>query len=122
MTPLELINETAKYYSEDPSRRGITIGGHCKYRTAKGQMCAIGRLLTEEGLEVAINCGENINNLLVYRKITGEAFKNKYKGFFNKIILLKSLQEFHDYSLNWDVNGLSENGKIALESLQEKYS
>ena len=42
-TYLDVIEETVAYYSEDVSRRSVTVGGGCLYNSENGNQCAFQR-------------------------------------------------------------------------------
>jgi len=112
-TKLEIIEETATYYSEDTSRRAST-NGMCEYLTLDGRMCAVGRCLIDPGAVVGGGAeailGENGADKLL---------KEEYRG--HDVNFWVYLQLFHDGNY-WDENGLTEKGKEFLQMLKEKYS
>ena len=99
---LDLLNETIKYYSEDPSRRGVeTIQGHtygCKYYTEDGKMCAVGRCLTNPKKfqkDMAKTGYGAIEVIADHTSIHVERrLKPEYTGF--SILFWQQLQSLHD--------------------------
>ena len=117
MTKTEIINETVKFYSEDPNRRAIE-GSSCLYyyRTESGvQKCAVGRCLIKPGKTqdggVFMVFGDSCN--------LNKALKPKYRG--HSLEFWEDLQAIHDSHFYWDEKGLSDRGKIAVEKMLEKY-
>lgn len=113
MTKLEIIDETVKFYTEDPSRRAVE-NFSCEYLTADGRMCAVGR------------CAENPEDI-PYGSLGFDdnvwatiEFKPQYQGHDERF--WSDLQTFHDTSSFWESDGLSEDGKEHVEFLKKKYS
>lgn len=127
MTVIEIIEETVKYYSKNPSkRRGInpeTSG--CVYKSPTGQKCAVGK------------CGSSKFNFDfegdVYEYISFQQQKNpnfelddhlfpRYKGLSTEF--WSDLQRFHDNDSNWDFENkrLSFTGEENTKWLKEKYA
>lgn len=130
MTKLEIIKETADYYSENPSKRGLNIitdslgnkhPGQYVYITEDGKMCAVGRACINpidfqysvggQGLETLYGEEDNFN--------LDPELKPEYRGHTPEFWM--DLQDFHDISKNWDEKGLTEIGHIHLNQLLEKY-
>lgn len=121
-TKLEIINETAEYYSTDTTRRGLDVNGDCVYFTSKGQMCAVGRCLQDpKGIQIEANSliNQSISILVEQEILSTENFKPEYQiedgGFWMQ------LQHFHDSEKYWDKDGLTEKGNSYLLNLREKY-
>ena len=117
MTAIELIDETAAYYSQDTSRRAVDGDGFCMYKT-KGKMCAVGRCILKKqntrlagGVNNICRNGNkiNLNNIL----------KVKYKGLPQKLWV--DLQNFHDVCSYWDDKGLTEKGQERVDGLKEQW-
>jgi hypothetical protein len=117
-TKTEIINETAAYYSEDTSRRALSINkdgsiAGCKYLTDDGRMCAVGRCFTENGLEKFGNHGGYYNmNML-------PLFKEDYQIYDD--YFWSDLQRLHDNAYNWNKEGLTEVGKEFVQYLLNVY-
>src|SRR5690606_24716056 len=95
--------ETIEYYSEDVNRRAKTDQGGCAYLTKDGNMCAVGRCFSEEGLKEYGNCPSFFHHEMI------DLFKDEYKIYDQQFWSL--LQGLHDKDQNWDENGLSEEGQ-----------
>lgn len=100
----EVLEDTVKYYSEDPeTRRCSSIINQCYYSSQKANKpesdgCAIGRLLPEElRIELDALPASSINN-----KIFGLLPKDVQALELN---FLSRLQSFHDNSKNWNITG-----------------
>ncbi len=114
---LEIIEEIAAYYSEDPSRRGLNEDGLCQYYS-KGKVCAVGYCLKNpENFEEEEGC---IPILIQEKIITFEDFKEDYR--IEDECFWELLQEFHDTQSNWNSNGLTKLGHLNLENLRETYA
>lgn len=112
---IEIINETAEYYSADVSRRAYNDEVHvCQYKTPDGKMCAVGRCL--ENPEEIINQNGGVVDIFS----SGFELKAEYRG--HDYIFWRDVQMLHDRPFNWDKKGLSESGKYHLNELLEKYS
>jgi len=111
-TKKEIIDETVAYYCEDVSRRALR-SGNCCYITDDGRMCAVGRCLTQEGLEQYNNCTFGYNNeMLPYLK---EEYQIDDDYFW------EDLQYLHDKKWYWDDIGLTKQGEEYVELLHSKY-
>jgi hypothetical protein len=126
MTPIEIINETAKFYGNDVSRRSLTETGGCKYNGPNGKYCAIARC-TKNPSKIYEDTSVTFDNqikLIGYpipltvhiNTILKEEYKGMPEGFW------KDLQEFHDEDYNWNAYGISLKGMETLDYLREKYS
>lgn len=115
-TKLEIINETAAYYSEDPSRRAISNGNCVYFDPDTGNMCAVGRCLNKPS-DFKNNKGRSCS--LINSEGYG-IFKEDYKIMDS--IFWHSLQNFHDSKRNWDEKGLTPFGKQHLEFLRHTYA
>jgi hypothetical protein len=118
-TKLEIINETVEYYSEDVNRRALSINKDgsvdgCKYLTNDGKMCAVGRCLTEEGLE------EFGSRASYYNRNMSPFFKEDYQIYDD--FFWRDLQELHDYNHYWNEEGLTRHGKEQVQYLLETYT
>lgn len=116
LSPAEIIDETVKYYSEDPSRRAYVDGLGCQYLTENGRMCAVGRCL-ENVEEVAkyYNLGYLVDDIHeAYLK-----FKPQYQGL-NKSFW-HDLQSLHDPDSHWNskYGGLTQAGQDWVHSMKE---
>lgn len=111
-TKLEIIEETALYYSEDVSRRALNHLGQCRYLTSDGKMCSVGRCLISPsyGSQWSVSWFRDLE----------EELKEEYKGhsldFWNK------LQKFHDWKEHWSSTGLTEEGEKYLQNLKNQFS
>ena len=119
ITPLELIEETVAYYSEDTSRRGVNAGGDCEYKTGRGQMCAVGRCLMKKTNTEPFN--DNIGVADLFSDYGGaRLFQVKYRKIEKGLWV--DLQIFHDSFLNWNDKGLTDRGSRELVRLKEKHT
>jgi hypothetical protein len=120
-TIISLIKETIAHYNE--GNRAST-GTSCNYKTEAGNMCAVGRCLTEDALkdfhveEAEMTFGiENMSSALTEKYPCFDSmFQEKYQGVHIKVWGV--LQGLHDYDEHWDAEGLAEDGKkYILENL-----
>jgi len=119
ITPLELIEETVAYYSEDTSRRGVNAGGDCEYKTGRGQMCAVGRCLMKKTDVGPFNVSLGVVDLFSdYGGAT--LFQVKYRKIEPNLWV--DLQLFHDRPLNWDEQGLTKRGEGVLADIKRNHT
>jgi len=122
---LEIIEEIAAYYNEDPTRRGF--GGSCFYfseelsESGENKMCAIGLCLKDpESIQRETN-GESwgsfhyILDTTTPHLLLKEEYQHDDAGFWTV------LQGFHDNADYWDINGLTEIGELHLSRLKKSY-
>jgi hypothetical protein len=111
-----LIKETIYYYNY--GNRSVD-GTHCKYQSNAGNMCAVGRCLTEQALndfhEREATCTFAITNLphVITVKYSNfdSMFQEKYQGIHEQV--WSFLQSLHDED-HWDENGLNDEGAMAI--------
>jgi hypothetical protein len=110
---VSLVKETIYYYNY--GNRSVD-GTHCKYQSNAGNMCAVGRCLTEEALKDFHNYEMvgifSITSLpeFITEKYTNfdSMFQERYHGIHKYV--WSFMQGLHDEDCNWDENGLSSNG------------
>lgn len=130
---VEIIEEIASFYNS--TNRGY-FDGNCAYNTHDGRKCAVGRCMTDEGIEKFGNCSGGVKSLAASasEENTGKylfsdsdsanehldsLLKEEYRG--HEIFFWDDLQSFHDAAHNWNEDGLTEDGKRVKQALIEKY-
>ena len=124
----KLLQETIDFYSEDTSKRGMNDGenesgneARCAYLSPiSGNMCAVGRCMTEELVQKAGISNHDVDGLISELEVkdVDELLKPKYRGF-NRLIWLY-MQSLHDCNGNWDDSGLTEEGECAVADIKVK--
>ena len=112
-----LLKELTSHYNT--GNRSVE-GQSCRYKNDLGNMCAVGRCLTEEALndfhEREATCTFAITNLphVITEKYSNfdSMFQEKYQGIHEQV--WSFLQSLHDEDDHWDENGLSNEGAIAI--------
>jgi len=115
---LDLLDETVKYYSEDPSRRAARdLNGRnvCKYLTTDGRKCAVGRCL--ETYDASIESWSVTNKSNYDFIVKEEYFFEKYRGFSRNF--WSELQLLHDGKQYWTNKGLSEYGEKEVSRIRK---
>lgn len=111
-TAREIIEETAAFYTSE-NRAKPDNGRRCQYLTKDGRMCAVGRCLTDpariEGNYIFLQSIPNLDDEL----------KPEYRG--HPINFWQDLQRLHDYTFNWNNEGLSNDGESVRNRLLEKW-
>lgn len=135
MTKLEIINETAEFYSL--KNRGVNEHtGQCLYFNPKNDTkCAFGRCIQDDKIHLFNNAA--LGELLGVPGIFGEGnsfgHKGKYAGQNHDDFLKEEyhgheldfwshIQGFHDEVANWNADGLSDIGVRRKEHMIEKWS
>jgi hypothetical protein len=108
-----LIAETVNYYV-DPSKVGVPLdkkgdGPTCQYITAEGNMCAVGRCLIDPQYVIK-HIGTSAIGGLIASGLTGEHFKEEYRGF--RFALWRVLQIYHDQSRTRNGSGILTEEEI----------
>lgn len=117
MTKLEIIEETAEYYSKNTKRRGRIKDVGCVYiNTNTKAMCAVGRCLIEPEYFNEAYPGAIVDQFTGCDKEFNSYLKEKYQG--HNVNFWQQLQDFHDSDINWDKKGLTETGKVRLKELK----
>lgn len=120
-TTLEIIDETAIHFSSHPfATRSVSLSGECRYLTDDGRMCSVGRCMQSpttdlSGSPYSLWRDSDKESLIEFES----QLKPEYRG--HNAEFWTDLQEFHDGSEYWTVDGLSELGKDRLEELQLDY-
>ena len=120
---IDIIIETVKNYnSNNTSKKAET--DTCTYMNEDGAMCAVGRCLTNEGMQI-FKAFED-NNLHVDTSVTyftqvydmdkfDNALKEEYCG--HDLKFWQNLQYLHDSPHNWDEDGITQSGLEMVDSL-----
>lgn len=118
-----LVKETINHYHS--GNRSATASGMCSYLSNDGRMCAVGRCLKPEYLEIfhkiefgTLNMGHGtaIDEIFEAPALEGLKISDVVKDEYSDITLeeWRKVQRLHDDDKNWDANGLSKNGHNAL--------
>ena len=114
-TKIEIIEETAAFFNL--GNRGYE-NFTCSYRTSKGKMCAVGRCLTEKGIQIFTEI--NSAGLKDSDSYSLQAnLKEEYLG--HSLIFWQDLQNFHDDYRAWNTKGLSRVGITLKNNLIKEY-
>lgn len=120
-TKPEIITETAENYNSKTVAHFYDDQGYlrCKYLSPDGNMCAVGRCMTEEALQEYGDFVGSADDL--HRKAVGldSILKPEYRE--HSVAFWMDLQVFHDEEKNWDENGMTKEGKEEYENLLIKY-
>ena len=119
---IDIIIETVKHYNSNNTARKAETD-NCTYMNEAGAMCAVGRCLTNEGMQI-FKAFED-NNLDVntsvefFTNVYGmdefdNALKEEYRG--HDVEFWKNLQYLHDSIYYWDENGITERGLDRVDS------
>jgi hypothetical protein len=128
MTKREIIEETKEYYSSDPSRRAYDEKyGGCRYLTADGRQCAVGRcfmpnaeIVRDEYYRVDVSVSQlDAGGSADKIKNLEEILKPEYRGHEPEFWL--NLQVFHDLNKVWCSSGLTEKGEEYYQNLLKKW-
>ena len=115
-TPIEIIDETVAYYSEDVSRRSIgKIGDRCVYKNFEGKKCAVGRCTNSEWLDDWYKNNVSEPTLATVLEHLEPEYQGHSRSFWSQ------LQYIHDPNRNWDEKGLSEHGVGNVNYLKRQY-
>lgn len=102
-TETEIVLETLRYYGANPAEtRAVNSVGGCEYITPDGRMCAVGRVLSLEGLRKAHGCGDTVE-ALANRRFNGDldsGLKPEYRG--HSLEFWTDLQFLHDDGGRWN--------------------
>jgi len=125
MTKIEIINNIANHYNLD--NRSVSIVRNtpelCLYTDHKDDHCGVGRYFKEEYKTTTFNGnGEAINSLAIEQSGKGELdfyLISEAQGY--PLDFWEDIQNFHDRVEFWNLEGLSNKGKIYKQNLLEKY-
>lgn len=114
LTKIEIIQQTAKYYSEDTSRRSINKLGNCVYKSENNNKCAFAYWCIEDIILPEENNANDLLDKLGFDILKEEARIENTTFWFD-------LQFFHDQTEYWDKSGLTILGNLRLDNLLMKY-
>lgn len=119
---IDIIIETAKYYNS--SNIAVSGTGACTYMNDDGDMCAVGRCLSEEGMKIFKEFEDKNKffdtsiQFFIYNRSWSDfenALKEEYRG--HDIDFWQKLQQLHDTTRFWDGNGITEYGLQKIDDL-----
>lgn len=110
---LTFLEDMVNYYSEDPSRRGVTEEGLCSYRTSDDKTCAIGRYIPDDQYSTDME-EASVRAFYVYPKLPIGVL---CLGFD----FLGEVQSLHDVDWHWHSRGLTERGLIVVHKIKMKF-
>lgn len=113
---LTVLNQTIKYYGQDPSRRGMDEHENCTYISKDKKCCAIGRLVTQHQAKLLNDIpGGDVSSVFTTLPLKVQGYGQQF---------LADLQSFHDYEPSWSLNDdkyLSTIGIRDVERMCENY-
>jgi hypothetical protein len=134
MTKIDIIQETADFYSADTTRRSF-LNGKCVFNGENGTHCAIGRCMLPLHQEngsfllgntkslisvIRLNHADKVNDPInIDHTLHDLVLQEKYRG--HNYMFWRDLQGLHDTSDNWDEKGLTLIGETAVKELKRIY-
>ncbi len=124
LTKVQIIEETAEFYSKNPQLRGTSDGFNCMFNGPDGRHCAVGRCLSTKYKNQALDLlgnSQTVSGLIDSNKVSSinDMLIAKYKGHDNEFWI--ELQVFHDTNSNWSSDGITPKGIHLKEILIKKY-
>lgn len=128
LTKVQIINQTVKFYSADPSRRSVDKLGVCSFNGHNGKEethCAVGRCLLNkykrQGVTMPANdsTADGLASVYGYESLD-ELLLKKYRG--HSLDFWSDLQLLHDKKEYWNSKGLTTKGKKFKAKLIEAFS
>lgn len=130
LTYLEVLEDTVKFYSEDTSRRALDENGSCLYTNKENNHCGVGRCLTDKALKVLGDSTIGVRYLLyveqdgLLESLRGLSpglhnLKEEYRHLSDRRFW-NAIQQFHDNSDYWNIEGLTEKGQNKVEIIKEQ--
>lgn len=116
---LAVLKDTVEYYSADPVGRRCNIGSRCRYSPKSimkpsSEGCGIGRLVPPSKAEYYDMKYPSLGVLAIYEADDLPKYvRDLGIGF------LIELQGLHDSIFNWNTEGLTPSGKLAVERIEE---
>lgn len=119
MTKTEIIEETKNFYKKENRGFDSSIPS-CEYKTPDNCRCAVGRCIKDDEIdEVQMNMNGSALVPDLFNIYIKDKFKDEYQGHGYQFWC--DLQEFHDQAVNWNTDGVSDQGMIVYNKLLEKY-
>lgn len=123
---LQIIEETVKFYTENPSQRATDKHDYCEYITTDGRRCAVGRYMIDPS-KFAGSSGGSVHYIANIEKrtnencpvFTQEDLIEEVRG--HNWSFWAALQGFHDSPINWKLGELTEEGINHVERLKKDY-
>jgi hypothetical protein len=112
-----LLQETVEYYSVDPeNKRGFDEERElCEYVTDEGQMCAVGRCMSDEGRRRYGSYEGDYEDLIGTATTQESIFPEERLGYANQF--WRDVQSLHDVKAHWDKDGLTPLGEEARDGI-----
>ncbi len=112
---IKVLNDTISFFNSE--NRCTEDNTRCTYYLAGKSGCAIGRLIEDKQLCVTLDgmISPGVSNERVFNMLPK---KIKELG----IDFLYELQKLHDYSYNWCIEGLSDNGKDSVDEIKIRFN
>ncbi len=123
MNKIDIIKETAAFYSEDTKRRSLDNSGACVFNGNNDTHCAVGRFLLAKFKEMGQDLPSNsfpMEQLIESNNAIDidDMLEPKYRGHdFN---FWRDLQWLHDNNGHWTIDGITINGEREVNDLLEK--
>lgn len=122
-TKVEILQETADFYSEETNRRSQDASGSCIYIAKNGNKCAFSRCCKEDGKTIKFLEEYNEDSNVIDLEGTAgldNLLKSEYHG--HCVEFWQQVQSFHDDSYNFTApKGLSVVGEALLSSMQNRW-
>lgn len=126
-TRVDIIDETVKFYSENPramrAKQLPSEPDSCAYVAPNGERCAFARCCTEDGVRwLHANLeGSNVQGIETRDKNLNEMLKPEYRG--HDLHFWINIQRLHDSSEFWGQDGkLTPVGNSRVQRLKCKYA
>ena len=116
---LALLEDTVKFFNSENRAYDIELGA-CMYHTKDEKGCAIGRLIPDKELCRQLDAGigedkfRGVGKDCVFQLLPLNL--QEYSQLF-----LKRLQSLHDYPLNWNEKGLSDEGEQRTNEIKKEF-
>lgn len=118
-TKLEIIEETVRYYSEDPSRQSKNhSNGACYYLSPDGKKCAFGRCCIDPKVTWSGPVYHIFDRETRQEIHYEDALMPEYRG--HGYVFWKELQNLHDLML--DGTGFTKDGQKEIHRMKEYYN
>lgn len=109
----ELLVQTAVHYNS--KNRACDKHAGPIYKTWDERRCAVGRMMTEDGINKVIECGKNADSDVeaIVEMLGIDVFIPHWHPLLQTkkgVNIVKQMQKLHDTDENWNEHGLTQRG------------
>ena len=100
LTKLEILQDFADNFVENPGNRSLNDAGNCKYLSPEGKKCAVGRWFTDEALGRLGESNRTVTDVYCTEDDSDDFLMPEVRG--HEVTFWEQLQKLHDNESYWN--------------------